>query len=966
MGQTKAKTAKKQQSTTAKRRTKKQPEQKEIVSEEGKALVITEKPSVARDIVAAIGGKKAFKEKDGYYESDRYIVTWAVGHLLELLAPEDIDTTYRRWRLSDLPIFPETFALKPKAGQKGRLELLKKLFRRKDVTRVVNACDAGREGELIFREICRYVGNTKPVQRLWLQSMTPEAIREGFENLRPGEEFEGLGTAAECRAESDWLIGMNATRAITKRLQTRRERTPWSVGRVQTPTLALVVDRELEILSHQSKPYWRIRALFEAPDHKYEGWWFKPGERTKGTEESEEEDRSDWILNEEEARKIVQAVEGKEGVASEERKTSKERAPLPFDLTSLQREAHRRYGYSARRTLEAAQRLYEEYKLITYPRTDSRYLPGDYLPKVNKVISLLAGSDAFSRPARRLLEEGLQNRGRVFNDAGVTDHFALMPTEQLPGKLPQAEGRIYDLVVRQFLAAFFPPAVWETVTRITIVGKEHFRTRARVLREPGWRFVFEQEGRRMEKILPLARPRVPVAVLEVEVVQEETKPPPRITEAGLLNLMENAGKQIEDEELSAILKDKGLGTPATRAEIIENLISRSYMKRVGKALAATPKGIRLIDILRRIKAQRLASPELTGELEYHLRQIERGERSREDFSAEIREYTQEVVDRAKTFDFEKLYAKDPPVGPCPLCKRRRVVEESLLYRCTGVPSKKCTFVLWKEKQGRYLDRKTVETLLKEGRTPPLYGFFSRENKPFRAVLYLDKNGQLQLEPVREGEEEAPEAPVDPRPIAPCPICKEGQVIETPRSYICSRGAESGCHFALPRKVAGRTLSREEVAEYVKKGRTPVLEGFVSRRGRRFSAALVLGENGRHRWEFPSRGTSGGSQPLQDVGPVVDPEPLGTCPVCKKGNVITAEKAYVCSRALEEESSCSFKLPRELAGRSISRSEAIDFVTKGKTEVLEGFVSRRGRPFKAALALTKNGKLRWVFPSRTRS
>ncbi len=921
-----------------------------------KQLVLTEKPSVARDFVAALGGAKAFKSHDGFFESDKYVISWAVGHLLEFLAPEDIDAAYKRWRLQDLPIFPAEFTLKPKAGQKARLDVLRKLFRRRDIAGIVNACDAGREGELIFREIHRFLRNDKPFRRLWLQSMTPQAIREAFDALQPGEKFDGLGAAAECRAESDWLIGMNATRALTKRLQTRRERTPWSVGRVQTPTLALVVDRELEILAHQSAPYWQIKAVFAAPDHTYEGFWFNPENKV---EDENGKARDDWIMDRAAAEALAAKIAGKEGVAVEERKASQERTPPPFDLTSLQREANRRYGYSASRTLQAAQRLYEEHKLITYPRTDSRCLPADYEPKAREVIAILADNPAYAEAAGRLLREGLRNTRTVFNDEGVSDHFALMPTGETPRKLPPVEGRIYDLVVRRFLGAFYPPAVWENIERITTVEGERFRTRARVLKEPGWHLVYERKANGNDKPPPLEGGRAAVTTQDAAIIEEETKPKARITEAGLLNLMENAGKSIHDEELSAALRDKGLGTPATRAEIIEGLITRGYMKRAGKALAAAPKGIRLIDVLRRIRIERLASAALTGELERHLRQIERGESSRADFGNEIRDYTKEIVENARDFSFDKLYAKEPPLGKCPRCGTRDVVEESLVYRCKGVAQDKCAFVLWKEKHGRYLDRRTVATLLAERKTPPLWGFFSREGNPFRAMLTLEPDGQVQIKALQDAQDEEFQAEVDPRPLGACPLCKEGVIIETPQSYICSLGRTKGCHFALARKVLGRTMTREDAEAYAREGRTPFLDGFISRRGRPFRAALILGDHGRHTWEFPSREETTKNK-TAEAGAVTDAEPLGACPACGKGRVVTAENAFLCA---EGESGCGFMLPRVILGREMARQEVVDYLAKGETAMLEGFVSRRGRPFKAVDYLAKGGKYRWKFPPR---
>lgn len=923
------------------------------VSSGNKELVITEKPSVARDILAAMGGTKTFESHKDYFEGKDFIISWAIGHLLEFLSPEDIDPAYKRWRLTDLPIFPEPFCLKPKAGQKARLNLLKKLLHRNDVVSVINACDAGREGELIFREICGHLGNGKPVKRLWLQSMTPEAIRGGFASMEPGTSFNGLGSAAECRAESDWLIGINATRALTKRLQTRKERAPWSVGRVQTPTLALLVDRELEILAHRIKPYWRIKALFAAPDHPYEAWWFHP-ERGK-----EEEGRDDWILDREQAQEILGRIEGKPGTAREKRKASKEKAPPPFDLTSLQREAHRRFGYSARRTLDAAQKLYERYKLITYPRTDSRCLPGDYEPKVKEVISVLSRIPDYAEAAGTLLQAGLRNRSRIFNDSGVSDHFAIMPTGMESTKLTPEVERVYDLVVRRFLSAFFPEAVWENVERITKVADERFRTRTRVLKEPGWQMVFERKAEGQGKLPPIGKGETDVKTEEVEIVEEEAKPPSRISEAGLLRLMENAGKQIDDEELSALMKDKGLGTPATRAEIIENLIGRQYMRRVGKSLAATSKGIRLIDILRRIHVDRLASAELTGELEQHLRELERGERSREAFTKEIRDYTGQIVERAKAFEFDELFRVDPPLGLCPVCKQEQVVEEGLFYRCEGVPKETCSLLVWKEKQGRYLDRGSVETLLTEGKTPPVAGFFTQEGKAYSAVLELDPQGQVRIRSGQEGENAEPVGPIDSTPIGKCPVCREGEVLETSGGYACSRVEDEGCAFKLPKRLCQRELSRDEIRAYIAEGKTGYLDGFISRRGRPFRASLVLGEKGRIKWDFPPRGTSEAPN-SEGNGEITDHEPLGTCPLCKEGNVLTTERAYACQ---QDSPGCTFNLPLVLLDREISRDEASDYVLKGRTEVLEGFISRRGRPFSAKLVMKKNGRVGYEFPSR---
>ncbi|NNL86620.1 MAG: DNA topoisomerase III, partial [Myxococcales bacterium] len=581
-----------------------------------KALVITEKPSVARDIAAALGG---MREEEGYFEGDDMVVTFAVGHLFELLEPQEVDERFKAWTLEVLPILPERFQVKKKKGQSERIRVIKKLLERDDVDRVINACDAGREGELIFREIVEFLGNEKPTFRLWLQSMTRDSIRRGFSELRPGEELEGLADAAKCRAHADWLIGMNATRALTKRLKSRKERTAWSAGRVQTPTLALLVEREREVLAHVPVPFYRITADFVHDGNPYSGTYFDPSFRA----DDDDRRKDDRIFEEARAQAIVEAVRGRTGVAEETRKPSRETPPPLFDLTSLQREGNRRFGWSARRVLGAAQRCYEAHKLLTYPRTDSRCLPNDYRQTVDELLQSFAAMGEpcadYAAGAQRLIENGLQNDARVFNDAGVSDHFAIIPTGNPPPEsLSGDDRRLYDLVTRRFLATFHPPARWERVERITRVEDHAFRTRARALKEPGWRACLAQsdEDEAATVLPPLregddAAKGVAVDGGEVELHAEETRPPARLSEARLLGLMENAGRTVEDEEIAEVMRGTGLGTPATRAEVIENLITKGYAVRQGKSLRPSVKGIRLIDTLERIQIDRLASARLT-------------------------------------------------------------------------------------------------------------------------------------------------------------------------------------------------------------------------------------------------------------------------------------------------------------------------------------------------------------------
>ncbi len=840
-----------------------------------KALIITEKPSVAHDIASALGG---FREHEGWLESDAHVLTFAVGHLFELLEPEEIDPKYKRWTLDTLPILPDEFRYKPKPGQSERVRTIKKLLARDDVDEVINACDAGREGELIFREIVDHLGSTKPVRRLWLQSMTDGAIREGFASLRPGSELEGLAAAAACRARSDWLIGMNATRAFTKRLKSRKEKTAWSAGLVQTPTLALLVGRELEILAHVPRPYWRVVASFEHAGERYEGSWFDPDFRAG----DEPELRDDRIFDEARAAALVAAVAGRAGVAGETRRPSRESAPPLFDLTSLQRDGNRRFGWSARRTLSAAQRCYERHKILTYPRTDSRCLPNDYRDRVDATLRAFASAPGqdfadYAAAASHLARAGLQNLGRVFDNAGVSDHFAIVPTGELPriAALSGDDRRLFDLVARRFLGAFYPPALWERVERITEVAGERFRSRDRHLTEPGWRAVLpvgpDENGG--SPLRPLAPGRaevegVPVGDARPERVAEHTRPPPRISEARLLSLMENAGQQIEDDEISAALHEKGLGTPATRADIIENLIAKGYAVRVDKALRPTVKGIRLIDTLRRIHVDRLTSPGLTGEIEFHLREVEHGRRAASDFMGEITQYAREIVERAKGFEYDELYGEDEPLGPCPRCGRP-VLEMAWFYRCRPDPEAQedCPLRFWKDTSGRYLDRNSVAAIIRDGRSAELDGFTARNGRTYRGALELDREA-WQLKVRSLGYDEAavsdqPEYEVNPEPVGRCPFEEECAVVESPTHFLCERklkeeelGADASrpasCGLVLPRTVCKREITREEALHYLRTGKTELLTDFTSRFGRPFSATLVLRKTGRHGFEFPPR------------------------------------------------------------------------------------------------------------------
>ena len=914
-----------------------------------KTLVIAEKPSVAADIAKVVGAKD---KTPTHYEGEGWVVSWAVGHLLEMAPPEKYDDKYKRWVMKDLPILPKRFTREPVNRTKKQLSALKKLLKRKDVDRVVNGCDAGREGELIFREIYEHAKVDKPVDRLWLQSMTAAAIGEAIENPRPVEEVQGLADAAYCRAEADWLVGMSGSRALTIRLRTRKDRSVWSAGRVQTPALAMVVAREREILAHEPAPYWLLKATFECSEgtkHEYEGTWHSP----------EGGKQSDRILEESKRDEILAKVKGaKDASATETRKDRRQGAPPLFDLTSLQREANKRHGYSARRTLQAAQELYESLKLITYPRTDSKALPEDYRGPVNKALESLAGHRTYGPHAKRLLDQGLENEKRNFNDKEISDHFAIVPTgEKVPKDFGGAEKAVFDLICRRFLAAFHPPAVSTEVERLTDVAGETFRTKRTVLKVPGWRACWDKESQDEAAALPPlpgdgSKPTA-VQPLEIETEEKETRPPARLTEATLLNLMESAGKDVDDETLSQVLHDAGgIGTPATRADIIETLLSRDYLDRCQdldnrKALRATARGVRLVEVLERLDLQLLVSPEMTARLEDSLRAVEHGEKERKHYMGEIRDLVETVVDRLKTFEFPKLYEGTEPLGKCPACGAP-VHERLRVFECeNGGLEGECSWVLWKEISGRYVDRRSAGQLLENRETPPKAGFFSRQGREYEASFVLDDGNETIIKPrSAEGAPELADDAATPLDIGPCPFHPDKLVKRSPQGYRCELFASKECKLSLPLVLCHRPFSPEEIAQLTgPEKQVGPFENFISKRGRPFTATLKLGDNARLQWEFPPRGEGRKAAKVKRKEFPVNPEPLGKCPKHRDADVVETPTDFKC---LEE--GCKLEVPRELCKREIKREEVQAMLKDKVSPLLEGFVSKRGKAFSAALKI----------------
>src|SRR6266478_2108456 len=647
-----------------------------------KTLVIAEKPSVASDLARALGG---FKKEGDHFENDRYIIASAIGHLVELALPSELDVKRGKWSFANLPIIPDEFELKPIEKTKARFTALKRLIQRKDVDLLINACDAGREGELIFRYLVKLSGVKKPIRRLWLQSMTTESIREAFNHLRSEEEMVPLSKAAVCRSESDWLVGINGTRAMTAFNNKTGGFQLTPVGRVQTPTLAILAEREDKIHHFKARTYFEVFADFEVKAGTYRGRWFREDFAKDGDEDA----RAERIWDKATADKIKDRCLGKTGVATEERKPTTQAPPLLYDLTSLQREANGR-GFSAKRTLQIAQQLYERFKVITYPRTDSRYLPEDYLATVRSTLGKID-----NQHARKALDNGwVKPSKRVFNNAKISDHFAIVPSGQAPHGLDEAQQRIYDMIVRRFIAVFFPAAQFEVTTRITRVEKDAFKTEGKIIKDPGWLAVNGREAAAAsegEESLVAISPSERAKVLDIEVAQNETKPPARFTEATLLSAMEGAGKLVEDEELREAMREKGLGTPATRSAIIEGLIHDGYVHRQGRELIATAKGLALITLLRGIGATELCSPEMTGEWESKLKRMQKGAMKRNDFMADIKKFTREIVEKAKNFEGDSVTGDFEPLEvKCPKCGGGPFDESYRTFKCRS-----CGLIVWK-------------------------------------------------------------------------------------------------------------------------------------------------------------------------------------------------------------------------------------------------------------------------------
>ena len=811
-----------------------------------KTLIIAEKPSVAADIARSLGD---FEKHQDHFENDQYVLSSAVGHLLELRAPEQYDVKRGKWTFTHLPVIPPHFDLAPIAKSEARLKVLMRLIKRKDVGQLINACDAGREGELIFRYIVQAAKAKQPVRRLWLQSMTPSAIREAFEQLRSDDEMMPLADAARSRSEADWLVGINGTRAMTAFNSKEGGFYLTTVGRVQTPTLAIVVEREDKIRKFVARDYWEVRASFDAKAGAYEGRWFDP----KFKKSDDVDARAERLWDGKKAAAIADACRGETGTATEEAKPSTQLAPLLFDLTSLQREANSKFGFSAKTTLSIAQALYERHKVLTYPRTDSRALPEDYVGTVRKTMEALGATASYREFAKKIVKQGwVKPNKRVFDNAKVSDHFAIIPTLQTPKHLSEVEAKLYDLVVKRFLSIFFPAAEYLVTTRITEIEGHSFKTEGKVLVEPGWLAIYGREAMQEQGSLPKIEQGERVKAADVQSVALATRPPARYTEATLLSAMEGAGKLMEDDDLRAAMVGKGLGTPATRSTIIEGLIDQRYMVRDGKDLRPTRKAFDLITLLKGLDIEELTAPELTGEWEHKLSLMEHGQLKRDLFMKEIAGMTKKVVDRAKSYQSNTVPIEDPATlaTPCPNCKGK-IVENYRRYACT-----KCEFSLPKHPGSRTFEVEEVEQLLRDRTIGPLNGFISKMGRPFAAVLKITPELKIEFD-FGQTNDDGRSDPIDfskAAMIGPCPKCG-GRVFEQPMSYLCenSVGPEKRCDFRSGKVILQQPIDSIQMAKLLNDGRTDVMRGFVSNRTRRkFSAFLVRKPDGTTGFEFEPR------------------------------------------------------------------------------------------------------------------
>ena len=912
-------------------------------------VVIAEKPSVANDIAGVLG---ITKKMDTHWESEEIKITWAVGHLLQLKYMDDYDPEFKDWRktVTRLPFIPEDFQYKPIGGRnKKQLQAIVKLIKDKSTMEIVNACDAAREGELIFRTIVGHSKSKVQTSRMWLQSMTKDSIQSAWDERQPGDNYSSLMDAAYSRSESDWVIGMNGSRIANSFLPKKRnEKSAISLGRVQTATLAMIVDHEITILSHTPVPYWQLNADISSGDCKWNARWERSGHK-------DDEDRPEYkahrITEQEEYERLKNLLENnKDAVVVQNNREHKEKNPLNFDLTSLQRSANNLWSWSAKRTLGTAQDLYDRFKLTTYPRTDSKFLPENMKEEINKTIRQLGAQDKYTKFSKNLIDNGLKHVNRNFNDKKVSDHFAIIPTGKIPDmEMSDDHKKLYDLIVRNFISSWYPEALWNVEKRIATIENESFHKEVRTIKTPGWREVQPKKSDAPEGWGELKSSPCQGIIASHEFKEEKSKPKGRLKEAGLLRLMENAGRKLDDDEMAEAMKDKGLGTPATRAETIEKLIDRDYIRRAkAGTISATAHGIRIIDILRRIPVEWITSAELTGEMEASLIDVQKGRTSKKEYMDTIIEKTTSLVEKIRDHDRSTLYQNEAPIGSCPKCSGE-VNETVLSYICSENKGKGegCSFVFWKDTSGRWFDRNTAKRLLEQKEIEELHGFFGRNGEGYNNSVTISNEGKVESKNGGEAKSSS-----DDEKLCACPVCSHGSIRINSTMYACD---DEDCTFrGLSHDMCKRPISKDEAKDIFTDGKSKLLDDFISRKGRPFKAFLVL-DNNRVKFEFPPREASVDAKKFK-----VTPGVVAVCPKTKV-EIIETETFY---QPATVGTDCSIQIAREISKREITREEAKQLIEKGEIGPFDDFVAKKsGNNFSAVLYLKKNQSVGYRFAKK---
>ena len=953
-----------------------------------KTLIIAEKPSVASDLARVLGKKLGKFTKDdaaGSYNNDTLIITSAVGHLVEQKKPQTEDGKSLPWKFEYLPVMPETMELEPIEKSADRLRKVLKIARSKEVTTLVNACDAGREGELIFRNIVRYGKIRKPIRRLWMQSMTDDSILEAWGSLKTDEEMQNLAAAAVCRSESDWLVGLNSTRALTVLQSGSSGFNITPTGRVQTPTLAILAARQKEILNFKPENYSEVHATFNAHSGQYVGRWFDPEWKR---DEKLPHHTKERLWDAEIAAAIAKRCKGQPATVTETRKPISMPAPLLFDLTSLQKEASNRFGFSARRTLQLAQECYERHKVLTYPRTDSKFLPNDYLKVATRTVAAIGENLPDYAPfTQQILDEHrVRPNKRVFDSSKVSDHFAIIPTGRFVTLTGDAQ-KIFNLVVQRFLGVFMPNAEFEDTERTTVVvtpgAKDYFYTHGRVQLSAGWRALNGAERRKKDELCAV-EPGEKVKASETKAVEDSTKPPAAYTEATLLTAMETAGKLVEDEDLADAMKERGLGTPATRAAIIEGLISQEYIAREGQSLMATRRGMDLVDLLGKIGLSTLSSPELTGEWEYRLKQMESGKLDKKEFMSGIRTYTKEIVEAVG--DYMKN-GKNPDLElDCPECGAH-----GLSSRVDAVSCRKCKFRLRRVHAGLALTDEQLTELIQERTLPVMEGFRSKFGKPFKAGLQLISpataragwKAEFVFEQDRESAKEK-EMPSDS--VGQVEVQGQG-LLELQESdkqwtlpdFLRADGKSKG--FAMSRSILGKDITREQLEQLLATGKTELITGFVSQRTHRaFDAFLKLdAAKGNVGFEFPpreARPAAKGKAKADSKFTAADATAEDLSKATKHGviklkgkgehELLETEQAWHVPGVTYGKNRKPLVIPHVMCEIRLEADVVAKLLTKGKTDLIKNFVSHKsGRKFDAYLVFTPTtGRISYEFPQRS--